>query len=69
MRPHNPDIKLLDVKIEYLEMQRSRLWGETSQKLSENTGETLNKYPASLSQNRCAVNHTADKNNTWKCGE
>ena len=43
--------------------------GETSQKLSENTGETLNKYPASLSQNRNAVNHTADKNNTWKCGE
>mgnify|MGYP001801743328 FL=1 len=43
--------------------------GETSQKLSENTGEMLNKYQASLSANRSADNHTADKNNTWKCGE
>ena len=36
--------------------------------MSENTGQTINKYPAS----RTLVNHTltdADKNNTWKNSE
>ena len=33
--------------------------GETSQKLSENTGKMLNKYPASFKQIRSVVNHTA----------
>ena len=31
----NQDMESLEVKIEYSEKQRSRLWGETSQKLSE----------------------------------
>ena len=46
--------------------------GETSQKLSENTGKMLNKYPASFKQIRSVDNHTAaDKNNrpTWKSRE
>ena len=48
MRPPNPDMKSLEVKIEYLENQQSRTVGETSQKLSENTGKMLHKYPASF---------------------
>ena len=36
--------------------------GETSQKMSENTGETINKYPASSCQSYTA----AEKNNTRK---
>ena len=63
-------MKSLEVKIEYLEKQRSRTVGETSQKLSEYTGKIHKKSPASLEQIRSVVNYTAtDKNNTWKSRE
>ena len=52
-------MKSLEVEIQYLEKQQSRTLGETSQKLSENTGKMLNKYPASFKQIRSVVNHTA----------
>ena len=52
-------MKSLEVEIQYLEKQQSRTLGETSQKLSENTGKELNKYPASFKQIRSVVNHTA----------
>ena len=43
---------------------KAELWGETGQKLSENTGNMLNKYPASFKQTGSVFNHTAaDKNN------
>ena len=61
MRLLNQNMKSLEVKIEYLEKQRSRTVGETSQKLSENTGERLNKYLASLEQIRSFVNYTPDR--------
>ena len=35
-----------------------------------NTGEMINKYPASLKLIRSLINYTAaDKNNTWKSRE
>ena len=53
-------MKSLEVEKQYLEKQQSRTLGETSQKLSENTGKMLNKYTASFKQIRSVVNHTAE---------
>ena len=47
-------MKSLEVKIAYLEYQLSSIVGEASQKMSENSGETINKYQAS----RSLVNQT-----------
>ena len=66
----NQDMESLEVKIEYSEKQRSRLWGKQAKSWVYNTGEMIDKYPASHKQIRILVNHTAaDKNNTWKSRE
>ena len=67
--PSNPDRKSAGGKNKILGKAVQQFVGETSQNLSENTGETPNKYPALLKQNRSAVNRTADKNNTWQSTE
>ena len=47
-------MKSPEVIIAYLENQSSSTVGRTSRKMIENTGETMNMYPAS----RSLVNHT-----------